>query len=94
MVDLTREVQRTFRCEVCFDELPEDVVLRVDGCGHGFCRECIRGHVQSKLQEHRFPILCPVCAASRDDDRKPYGTLSVYVESYVADIAPQSSQKT
>ena len=77
MSELSREVQRTFKCEVCFDELPEDVVMRVNGCGHGFCRDCIRGHVQSKLQEHRYPILCPVCAASRDDDRKPCGIVGV-----------------
>ncbi|KZV72345.1 hypothetical protein PENSPDRAFT_604622 [Peniophora sp. CONT] len=70
-IELAKDVQSTFRCEVCFDELPEDVVMRVDGCGHGFCRDCIRGHVQNKLQEHRYPIICPVCAASNDGDRKP-----------------------
>lgn len=87
MTRLAQDVQQTFRCEVCFDELPEDVVMRVNGCGHGFCRDCIRGHVQSKLQDHRYPILCPVCAASKGDDQKPSGVYRTRVMFLPADPA-------
>jgi hypothetical protein len=64
----------TFTCAVCTDELPEDFVARVPGCGHGFCRECLRTYAVSKLEEHRFPILCPSCSA--DDTGKEPGSKS------------------
>jgi hypothetical protein len=53
----------TFTCAVCKEELPEDFVARVPDCGHGFCRECLKTYAVSKLEEHRFPILCPSCIA-------------------------------
>lgn len=59
--DLARTAQRQFQCRVCFEEQPEDSVARLDRCGHCFCRDCIKGHVSSKLAENRYPILCPVC---------------------------------
>jgi hypothetical protein len=47
------------------EEMPEDSIARPDSCGHSFCRECLRGHVTSRLDEHRFPILCPTCTANK-----------------------------
>ena len=61
----------TFTCAVCTDDLPEDFVARVPGCGHGFCRECLRTYVVSKLEEHRFPILCPSCVADDKAGKEP-----------------------
>ena len=52
-----------FTCAVCTDEFSEEYVARVPGCGHGFCRECLRTYAASKLEEHRFPVLCPSCVA-------------------------------
>lgn len=69
---LARVQPFTFTCPVCTDELPEDFVARVPDCGHGFCRECLRMYAVSKLEEHRFPILCPSCVA--DDTGKQPGS--------------------
>lgn len=63
-----------FTCVVCTDEHPEDYVARVPGCDHGFCRECLRTYAVSKLEEHRFPILCPSCVA--DNTGKEPGSKS------------------
>ena len=63
--ELEKYAQRQFQCGVCLDEQPEDSVARLDPCGHRFCRECIRGHVGSKLAENRYPILCPVCMSEK-----------------------------
>ena len=60
-----------FTCAVCTDELPEDFVARVPGCGHGFCRECLRTYAVSRLEEHRFPILCPSCVADDKAGKEP-----------------------
>ncbi|KAF7983404.1 hypothetical protein HWV62_22429 [Athelia sp. TMB] len=57
--------QRLFTCGVCFDEQPEDFITRIDTCDHQFCRDCIQGHVKSKLQERRFPVMCPSCMTSQ-----------------------------
>ena len=53
----------TFTCAVCTDEHSEDYVARVPGCDHGFCRDCLKMYTVSKLEEHRFPVLCPSCVA-------------------------------
>jgi len=53
----------TFFCCVCLEEHLEEVVARVEPCEHLFCRDSLRGYIGSKLDEHRFPIICPACVA-------------------------------
>jgi hypothetical protein len=74
-LELMNNAQRSFDCQVCFETYPEDVVLRVETCGHGFCRDCMKSFITSKIEEHRFPIFCPVCTASGDRQTKPGGML-------------------
>ncbi|KAI9434828.1 hypothetical protein H4582DRAFT_1818325 [Lactarius indigo] len=62
---LSKNVQRVFQCGICMEDMPEDSVARPDPCGHPFCRECMRGYVSSRLEEHRFPVLCPTCTAGK-----------------------------
>ncbi|KAH0831405.1 hypothetical protein J3R83DRAFT_14074 [Lanmaoa asiatica] len=61
--ELMQIAQRQYHCGVCLDDFPEDDVVRIDACGHEICRDCARGHVGTKIEEHRFPVLCPVCMA-------------------------------
>jgi Ring finger domain len=63
--ELSRSVQRLFECGICMEEMPEDSKACPDPCGHPFCRDCLRGHVSARLEEHRFPILCPTCTAGK-----------------------------
>jgi len=60
---LLKTAQRLYHCRVCLADFPEDDALRIDACGHEICRNCARSHVCSKIDEHRFPVLCPVCMA-------------------------------
>ena len=63
--ELAKSAQRLFECGICMEEMPDDSIARPDPCGHTFCRECLRGHVTARLNEHRFPILCPTCTAGK-----------------------------
>jgi hypothetical protein len=54
--------QGGLECAICMDEMPVDSMARIDSCGHAFCRDCLRGHVAARLDERKFPILCPTCA--------------------------------
>jgi hypothetical protein len=58
---LQRAAQPVFECGVCFDKYPEDYVARIADCAHGFCRECMKSYVTSKLTGKLYPIFCPVC---------------------------------
>src|SRR6266702_4120615 len=64
-IRLSKTVQQVFQCGICMEDMPEDSVARPDPCRHAFCRECMRGYVSTRLEEHRFPILCPTCTAGK-----------------------------
>ncbi|KAF9220043.1 hypothetical protein BS17DRAFT_359651 [Gyrodon lividus] len=65
MVQLQRTAQRQYHCGICLDDFPEDDVVHIESCGHDLCRVCAHGHVCAKIDEHRFPVLCPVCTADQ-----------------------------
>lgn len=60
---LQAEAIPTFDCGICLEEQSEQMVSRIIPCDHAFCRDCIREYIRSKLGDHRFPIVCPVCSA-------------------------------
>ncbi|KAG6334038.1 hypothetical protein ID866_5055 [Astraeus odoratus] len=62
---LKKSAQRQYHCDICLEDFPEDDLIRIDSCGHEICRDCARGHVCSKIEQHRFPVLCPVCTAQQ-----------------------------
>ena len=55
-----------FSCAICLDEHPMDNSVDLD-CYHEICRDCTRRHVCAKIEEHRFPVLCPVCMMEQND---------------------------
>ncbi|KAI6040641.1 hypothetical protein EDC04DRAFT_2674701 [Pisolithus marmoratus] len=57
-------VQYIFRCGICLDDVPKDNVAQVECCAHMICRNCLRDFICTKIEEHRFPISCPICLAS------------------------------
>lgn len=67
--ELMRTAQRQYHCGICLDDFPEDDAVRIDTCRHEICRDCVRGHVCTKIEEHRFPVLCPVCTADNKNQR-------------------------
>ncbi|KAI0644846.1 hypothetical protein C8Q79DRAFT_968077 [Trametes meyenii] len=62
---------KSFSCGICFDEYQEDHAVRVSPCGHAYCRECLTGYAASKIEDHRYPILCPQCAADGNREDAP-----------------------
>jgi hypothetical protein len=70
---LAKSTQRLFECGICMEEMLDDSIARPDPCGHEFCRECLRGHVTARLDEHRFPILCPTCTAGKGKGKEAAG---------------------
>jgi hypothetical protein len=71
--ELAKSTQRLFECGICMEEMPDDSIARPDPCRHTFCRECLRGHVTTRLDEHRFPILCPTCTAGKGKGKEGAG---------------------
>ena len=63
------QLNRTFECRVCFDTLQEDYIAKINGCGHFFCRDCLRRHVKATVDGRRYPITCPACVA--DNVKRP-----------------------
>jgi hypothetical protein len=68
--ELAKSTQRLFVCGICLEQMPDDSIARPDPCGHTFCRDCLRGHVAARLDERRFPILCPTCAAGEGKGKR------------------------
>ena len=63
--ELVDPIQQSFMCGICLEEMPDDFIARPDPCGHTFCRECLRGYLTVRLEEHKFPILCPTCTVGK-----------------------------
>ncbi|CAA7388113.1 unnamed protein product [Spirodela intermedia] len=50
----------TFFCSICMeDKLRSEGFIGKSGCDHIFCKDCIAGHVEAKVEENNFPIRCP-----------------------------------
>ncbi|KAG1827559.1 uncharacterized protein BJ212DRAFT_1256725 [Suillus subaureus] len=69
MQTLAASLPHNFSCVICMEEQPVDNSLDLE-CNHSICRTCIRGHIFSKIEEHCFPVLCPVCMTEKND-RQP-----------------------
>ena len=69
-----------FDCGVCLERCQEDFVARVMPCDHVYCRPCLQGWAVSKIQEHRYPILCPTCTADKARQSDPSGTCCSSIE--------------
>lgn len=54
-----------FDCGVCLETLSGDLAVKMLDCEHSYCQDCLRGHVESKLGEGRYPILCPLCTTDK-----------------------------
>lgn len=52
------DAQKT-TCAICLDEdINADQMFSVDKCGHWFCSECVKRHIEVKLLEQGF-VRCP-----------------------------------
>lgn len=56
-----------FECVICFEAIPETQGIRLLPCAHGFCRDCLAGHVHSKIEERKFPVFCPLCMTEQEN---------------------------
>lgn len=63
-VEPYQHIKCIFRCGICLDDVPKEHVAQVEGCAHLICRNCLRDFICTKIEEHRFPISCPICLAS------------------------------
>ena len=89
--ELAKSTQKLFTCDICLEEMPNDSIARPDPCQHTFCRECLRGHVAARLNEHRFPILCPSCSVSKGKGKEVAGgtccgpmVIFIFISCYVS----------
>lgn len=49
-------------CGICFEDLSQADALRIPGCSHTFCVECLRTYTELKIHQSRYPIKCPGCS--------------------------------
>lgn len=66
MQALAASLPHNFSCVICMEEQPVDNSVDLE-CNHSICRTCIRGYICSKIEEHRFPVMCPVCMTEKNN---------------------------
>jgi len=54
-----------FECGICHEQCGSDVKISVVDCGHSYCRECVGFLARAKIEDNRYPILCPDCLIDR-----------------------------
>lgn len=56
----------SFECGICLEEHEvRNLGVMIANCEHLFCRDCLLGHVKTKLTESQYPIRCPTCSTER-----------------------------
>ncbi|KZT36299.1 hypothetical protein SISSUDRAFT_1050080 [Sistotremastrum suecicum HHB10207 ss-3] len=50
-------------CALCSDTHPSSNIITITGCQHFLCKNCTKTYLRSKLDEGRFPVICPMCQA-------------------------------
>jgi hypothetical protein len=45
-------------CTICLDELEPDFFHELN-CKHSFCRDCLKDHLTTKINDRETPINCP-----------------------------------
>ncbi|KAG2360119.1 hypothetical protein BDR07DRAFT_1413203 [Suillus spraguei] len=83
MQTLAASLPHNFSCLICMEEQPMDNSVDLE-CKHSICRSCIRGHICSKIEEHRFPVLCPVCMTEKNN-RQPKAISGILVQQIGVD---------
>ncbi|KZS89201.1 hypothetical protein SISNIDRAFT_527498, partial [Sistotremastrum niveocremeum HHB9708] len=48
-------------CTLCSDTHPSSNIITIPGCLHVLCKSCTKTYLISKLDEGRFPVICPIC---------------------------------
>jgi hypothetical protein len=54
-----------FECGICHDRWSNDVKISVVDCEHSYCRECVGFLARAKIEDNRYPIVCPDCLIDR-----------------------------
>lgn len=55
----------TFDCGICGDSYDNNVKISLVVCGHTYCRDCVTALVKAKIDDNRYPIVCPDCLVDR-----------------------------
>ena len=67
-----------FDCGICFERFQEDFAARIMPCMHQFCRSCVKEYAVSVINEHRYPIMCPLCKADKNNVQPSGACSSLY----------------
>ncbi|CAI2369937.1 unnamed protein product [Moneuplotes crassus] len=67
--DPPEPVDNRLECGICYEKIELSEILFMD-CAHSYCKDCIQGHINSKVEERVFPIKCPDenCAHTISDE--------------------------
>lgn len=57
--------ESTFECGICGDRQDNSVKISLVVCGHTYCRDCVTSLVKAKIDDNRYPIVCPECLIDR-----------------------------
>ncbi|XP_062621048.1 LOW QUALITY PROTEIN: uncharacterized protein LOC134282661 [Saccostrea cucullata] len=45
-------------CGICFCEIAESEIYRLESCGHPYCRDCMKMNIESAIRSKDFPVKC------------------------------------
>lgn len=76
--------EETPKCGICWCD-PAEYGLSTT-CAHVYCQGCLKGHLETAMNEGKFPSFCPSCAAAAggDGSEPPCGKIDGATLSFLA----------
>lgn len=86
--------QKIYTCAICLEEYVGQKCIELTNCGHTYCQNCIKEHINVKIKENIYAIMCPTIDCNCQVDVNDIKTLCPDLISQYEELSLQVALDT